>query len=165
MNENQDQASARSLALYRISVREYGAAEMRRYLVQKGISESDAAQVVRELVEEQAINDERYARVIARHQAHRHKGPAYVEMRLRQKGVQLSRAKLAEIFAEVLPDSAATELELIRQVIETRYQATWAQAAAGDTRARAKLYSRLTARGFSRETVMKALREPNGETI
>jgi regulatory protein len=150
-----DAIEAETLAIHRLSVREYGSGEMRAYLKRKGASDADADAVVRDLIERKVIDDERYARVIARHQAHRDKGPAYVMMRLKQKGVHLSRSKVAEIFAEVLPDSTASELELARQVIERRYPGV--AGGSGDRKERAKAYAALARRGFSRDVIAQAL--------
>lgn len=160
-----DRSDASALAFHRLSVREYGSGEMRAYLKRKGASDVDADAVVRELIERKAIDDERYARVIARHQAHRDKGPAYVMMRLRQKGVYFSKSKVAEIFADVLPDATGSELELARKVLERRYPECIQVPGKPrpDRRVRAKAFGALARRGFSRDVIAKALGAPGLE--
>jgi SOS response regulatory protein OraA/RecX len=144
-----------SLALHRLSVREYGSGELRAYLRRKGATSAEAEKVVEDLVERGHINDERYARVIARHQAHRDKGPAYVLMRLRQKGVNLSQAKVRELFQEALPESVESELELARRVVEKRYPEALQPAC--DPKERARAFAALQRRGFSRDAISRAL--------
>ena len=140
------------LAMKRLSVREYGSGEMRSYLIRKGASEEQAERIVAELVDRKMIDDERYARVVARHQAFRDKGPSYVLMKLRQKGVQLPLKKVQEIFEETLPESAGSELEMARKVVERRYP-----RAHEDRAELRKAYQALLRRGFSRDVVRKCL--------
>jgi SOS response regulatory protein OraA/RecX len=53
---------ARDLALWRISVREYGARELARYLERKGIEKHLAQRTVEALEAERLVDDRRYAR-------------------------------------------------------------------------------------------------------
>lgn len=158
-DEQQDErlrslAELSSLALSRLSVREYASAEMESYLRRKGASAPDAAAIVSELVRMNAIDDERYARVIARHQAMRDKGPAYVEAKLRQKGVRLPRQRLLEIFREVLPEERPSEKESVRRILERRYP-----EAGRDAKAKSRAFQALLRRGFSRSAILECLKE------
>lgn len=139
----------RQLALNRLSVREYAAAEMRAYLLRKGVDEAQAETIVAELVRDGMISDERYSRVIARHQAHRGKGPHYIAAKLRQKGVRTDARRVRELYREVAP---LDELEAARQVVETRYPRAFE-----DEKVRSRAYLGLLRRGFSSETAMRSL--------
>jgi SOS response regulatory protein OraA/RecX len=142
----------RGLALRRISIREYGAAELKSYLVRKGASSALADEIVKELTADQRIDDRRYARVIARHQAFRDKGPAYVLSRLRQKGVKLSMKEVQALYEESLPETRDSELDLAKAVLERRYPHAFESQS--ETK---RAYEGLLRRGFSREVVQKCL--------
>ncbi|MDR3606119.1 MAG: regulatory protein RecX [Oligoflexia bacterium] len=146
-----------ALALHRLSVREYGSGEMRAYLRKKGASADESRRIVSDLLERGMISDERYARVIARHQAHRDKGPAYVMMKLRQKGVDIGRGTMAEIFQEVLPEAVASELELARRVAEKRYPSALGKNC--DRKQKSKAIAALARRGFSHAVIAKIFEE------
>jgi regulatory protein len=149
---------SKSLAMHRISVREYGAGELRSYLKRKGVPAAEAEQVVEDLIQRNLLDDVRYARVIARHHAFRSKGPDFVLMKLRQKGVSLTRQKVQEIFREVLPEAAGSELEMARRVIERKYPKSNV-----DQKEKSKAYGALARRGFSRDVIMKAFLVPEPE--
>lgn len=163
MDDKDQQLDAKALALRRLSVREYGSGEMLAYLKRKGAPEGEASRVVEELVTKKLIDDERYARVIARHQAFRDKGPDYVMMKLRQKGVSLPRRKIQEIFEETLPETVGSELEMARRVIERRYPAAIKKSGdpgdSKDPREKARAYAALVRRGFSRDVIRRALED------
>jgi regulatory protein len=147
------------LALRRISIREYGASELKSYLIKKGASTQKAEEVVSQLVAENKIDDRRYARVIARHQAFRDKGPAYVLSKLRQKGVKLSMREVQSLYEETLPETRQSELEMAREVLERRYpHALESQAE------KKRAYEGLLRRGFSRDVVSKCLFKRSGSS-
>jgi regulatory protein len=140
------------LALRRISIREYGAVELRAYLIRKGATAEQADEVVARLVAEQRVDDRRYARVIARHQAFRDKGPAYILAKLRQKGLKLSLHEVQTLYEENLPQARDSELEMARRVLERRYP-----HALESQSEKKKAYEGLLRRGFSRDVVRKCL--------
>lgn len=144
--------STRDLAIQRLSVREYGSGEMRSYLIRKGAPPEEATEVVAELVGDKLIDDERYARVIARHQAFRDKGPSYVLARLRQKGVRLPLTRVRAIYQETLPEQLNSELDLARRLVDRRYP-----RAHEDRDELRRAYGALVRRGFSREVAQKVL--------
>lgn len=145
------------LALRRISIREYGASELRSYLIKKGASAAQAEEVISQLVAENKIDDRRYARVIARHQAFRDKGPAYVLSKLRQKGVKLSMREVQSLYEESLPDTRKSELDMAREVLERRYPHALESPAE-----KKRAYEGLLRRGFSRDVVSKCLFKRSG---
>jgi regulatory protein len=142
---------ARDLSLKRLSVREYSQAELRRYLRARGAPAETAEQVVRELSDEGKISDERFTRVVTRHQALRGKGPRYILMKLRQKGVSLDLDTTRQAYADVAP---RTELEAARQLVSVKYP-----GADRDPRISQRAYRGLLSRGFSPEVARQCVLE------
>ncbi len=157
MSEPSHQCDAWGLALRRISIREYGASELKAYLIRKGATPAQAEEVVDQLVADKRIDDHRYARVIARHQAFRDKGPAYVLAKLRQKGLKLSMSEVHALYEESLPNSRESELEMAREVLERRYP-----RALESQSEKKRAYEGLLRRGFSRDVVSKCLFKRRG---
>lgn len=141
---------ARSLALKRLAVREYSAAEMRSYLKRKNIPEDEADQVITDLVADHSIDDLRYARIIAGEQGKRDQGPKHVLIKLRQKGVDLPFREVERIFREVME---ADELGLAREILSRRYPGF-----ESDPRQRQRAYSALVRRGFSSSIASEVLK-------
>lgn len=153
---NQEKPDPRNLALGRLSVREYSAAEMRAYLKRKGVSDQEARSTVQALVEEGLISDLRYARALTRDQTFKDKGPAYIHAALRRKGVQIDSRQVKEIYAEV---SDRDELSAARAVVEKRYPRAFS-----DPKERQRAYAALVRRGFSPSVASRCLRhEPSCE--
>jgi regulatory protein len=155
--EQSPQLDVFGLAMRRISIREYGATELKSYLIRKGATPEQAEEVVSQLVAEQRIDDRRYARVIARHQAFRDKGPAYVLAKLRQKGLKLSMHEVQSLYEENLPRARESELEMAREVLERRYPHAFESQAE-----KKRAYEGLLRRGFSRDVVRKCLFQKSG---
>ena len=152
MRSEETKTDYRTLALNRIAVREYASNELRTYLIRKGAATHEAEEIVRELVDDQRIDDRRYARVIARHQAFRDKGPAYILAKLRQKGVRLSLQEVQALYEETLPETYDSELAMAQRVIERRYP-----HAMSDRKEKHKAFNALLRRGFSRQVIQKCL--------
>ena len=144
-----DEIDPRQLALIRLSVREYGSGEMRAYLRRKGVDEPEAQEIVAELVKSGQISDERYSRVITRHQAHRGKGPHYIVAKLREKGVKTDARKVREFYREAAP---MDELETARRVVEIRYPRAFE-----DEAERRRAYQALLRRGFSSDVASRCV--------
>lgn len=140
---------ARNLALRRLGSREYSSAEMVRYLRKKGADERVAAEVVQGLVESRLISDERYAQMMTRYQSGRGKGPAYIRMKLRQKGIN---AEMSAVKGMVGETTGETELDLAKRVVESRYP-----RALSDKDEAARAYQALVRRGFSFEVARAAV--------
>lgn len=146
---------ARSVALNRLSAREYSAGEMKQYLRRRGLAADEAEKLVTTLCEEGWINDARYQRAMARVQLIRDKGPMAIMAKLRQKGVTLSLSEARKISDE---ESGKEELERVREILHKR----WPQAAHDQAEAR-RAYGGLVRRGFSPSVVARAIREKGRE--
>ena len=144
---------AKELALLRLSVREYSAAEMRQYLKRKCVPGEVAESTVADLLAEKLIDDRRYARVIARHQSFRDKGPMYVVSKLRSKGVRID---LKEVRAMVEDVSQRDETEAVRAVIQRRYSNLSSSDSPKEIR---RVFQALLRRGFSSDAVRKCITE------
>ncbi len=143
-------AHARELALARLNIREYAAREMVAYLQRKKVALEEATQIVADLVGAGLIDDLRYARVIARAQAARGKGPRYVQAKLKTKGVKIETRELTRIIEEI---SGQDEFSRAQEIVERRYPNH-----AEDRKERKRAFDGLIRRGFSMDTVRKCLR-------
>lgn len=157
MESESEIAQFTQLALKRVSIREYGSGELGKYLERKGASAEDARLIVQDLKGRGYLDDRRYARVIARHQAARDKGPQYILGRLRQKGVDLSLSEVKKIYDECLAQGQSlgrgdSEIEAVQRVLERRYP-----RAKTDRSEAKRAYAALLRRGFSSELIQKCL--------
>lgn len=146
------QRSAKEQALLRLNAREYAAGEMKSYLKRKGYEAAEISEVVETLVAEGLISDERYSRVIARNSSGRSKGPGYIRMKLRQKGVQLSPEEARTLFQE---NSSESESDLALRLLRSRYP-----RAHESPKERQRAYQGLIRRGISHEIAQRCLRLP-----
>ncbi|MGZ6311477.1 MAG: regulatory protein RecX, partial [Bdellovibrionota bacterium] len=89
MEQTPSEKNPLDYALNRVSVREYSASEMKRYLKRKGFSEEQCQSTLAELLERGLIDDRRYAGAVARSQLARGKGPRYIQAKLMSKGVRI----------------------------------------------------------------------------
>ena len=77
------------------------------------------------------------------------KGPRYIQMKLKEKGVSASLGQVTEVLDEV---SGASQLETAREIVERRYSGF-----ESDVSTRARAYQALLRRGFSHEIARHAL--------
>jgi len=146
------QPDAYSLALHRLSVREYGKKELKAYLKRKGIAEAEAEAALGRLIEEGTLSEERYMLAVIRSQAARGKGPAYIRQKLQQKGVHVSQTELREHIGNA---SIEDESEVIRKIIERKYP-----QAHKDRAVYRRAFQTLLRRGFSASAIQKVLKVP-----
>lgn len=135
----------RSLALRRLSRRDYSASEVRQYLIGKGVPEPDAEKTVASLVEEGWINEKRYLHALVRNFSLKAKGPYQISAKLRAAGFQLSLSEIQAILAEV---SDKSEVERARIWLERHYP-----KANEDPVARRRAYQALLRRGFTADVI------------
>jgi regulatory protein len=141
------------LALRRVSARESTALEIETYLEKKGIPPRETAQIVRELVEEGLINQERYLRAYIRSNASRRRGPLRLLNALKTKGIEISLSRLNQVVREELEDW--DEIHTARQLVERRFP-----EAASDPKIYRRAYQALLRRGFSSEIAKNCLGPP-----
>jgi len=153
--EIQNLADALHRAMVRLSIREYAAGEMGSYLRRKGFSKEIATAVVEDLVSRGEISDQRYSKVIARHHSMRDKGPMQILGKLRSKGVSLNLSEVRKIYGEV---SDRNEVDQVRSILERRYPRANEEPAL-----RQKAYQGLLRRGFSSDSIRKALDVPSAD--
>ena len=146
---DREKPTPRQLALGRLGRRECSRAEIEVWLVSKGVSPSEASQTAQELEKQGLIDDQRYARMMIRHQSLRGKGARYIALKLKQKGVHLDPRAIQEQSQEL---GLSSELELAREIVERRYP-----KAHSDRQVAAKAYNALLRRGFSSETARAAV--------
>jgi regulatory protein len=138
------------LALARLTAREYSARELRSYLLRKGHAEDDVDAALARLSEEGRLDDQRYARMMTRHQFLRGKGPAYIQAKLRQKGVSADLGDIRRMIGDEAPEG---ELQSARRIVERRYP-----DALTDRDEAQRAYTALLRRGFTRDIARQAVR-------
>ena len=148
---------AYSLALRRLSIREYGQAELKRYLKKKGIPTEEADRAIQKLLVDGILNEQRYILAVIRSQTTRGKGPAYIRQKLQEKGVSVSTKEIQSLMSGAL---AEDETEMIRKLIDRRYPGAYE-----DSKAYYRAFQALLRRGFSPSTIQKVLRLKNSERI
>ena len=142
--------SAFDLGAHRLTVREYSAREMVRYLLRKKFPKEVAELAVQQLVERRWLDDDRFARAVARSQVSRSKGPGAIRMKLMQKGVAMDLSQAKALFSEA---SVSSELEIAREVVQKKYP-----RAMEDQKQRQRAFAALIRRGFSAQIAQAALK-------
>ncbi len=144
---------AREKALYYLSLRDYGSAELVSKLVRAGIERALAEQTVARLCDSGLINDARYAAMLAHNYVERKLYPKRrVAMVLREKG--FSSEIVAQVIEELPDEDEQQALELLRK---KRYNGHC------DSRTREKALGMLARYGFSYATSDRALRRLEAE--
>ena len=140
---------ARECALRRLDRRECSTQDVIRHLVQKEVPSDIALEVVSHLQTLNLISDERFARLLAREQALRGKGPHVVRQKLREKGIQLDLEKIKTLIEEV---SLTDELTAARALLARKYPDAWQ-----DKKQELKALQALVRRGYSFSVAREAL--------
>lgn len=152
---------ARQCALQKLDRRERSSYEVLQYLKEMKFADEVAQQVVKDLCELNAINDERFARVLVRDQAYKGKGSQFIRQKLREKGIQLDPDQIREWVEE---STQKTELTLAIEIVQRKYSKA-VQAAASKTyldcrKEKARAIRGLLRRGYTYSTACDALRAP-----
>ncbi len=140
---------ARQAALRRLDRRECSTGDISQSLKRKGFSSDVISEVVQELVERKYIDDEKYARILVREQTLRGKGPNWIRMKLKTKGITTERRAV-----ETLIETAAntSELEVAQGLVARRYPEAKSDPATGR-----KAIQTLLRRGFSYDIARRAI--------
>ena len=144
----------RSQALRRLGLREHSRKELEVWLLRKFGKENRTVivEVLAQIEGQGGISDERYAQAMTRHQEQRGKGPAYIQAKLREKGVQRSLAQIREVIPE------EEELESVKRFLDRRYP-DFQNRFLSEPALKARAIQALLRRGFSLEMVRKALNQ------
>lgn len=142
--------NARDWLFRRLTLREHSRAELRKGLIERGFSRTQSEVLLDSFAESGYQSDERYQAAYARHQAKQGKGTRWIQMKLKEKGVEASKEELAEIAEEA---TGATELDravdFLRRRYDTQLVSTGTQAQKDRMRIRNRLLGGLVRRGFS----------------
>lgn len=136
--------SARARAAAMVGARPLSEQELKRKLVQKGASESDAEDAAGWLEEMGAINDAEYALTLVRHYAAKGYGKAKIRDELWRRAVP------RELWDEALSEYTANE-DGMRRIIEAKL------GKAADRKELKRVSDALYRRGFSWEEIQNAL--------
>jgi regulatory protein len=141
----------KSLALRRLTVREYSSAELLGYLRRKGVSEEEATQVVAELEKAGLIDPRRYAGIIARSEIGKGRGPLAVAAKLKRRGVPIELGAAHRLYKDQGGEDC--EALAIRKLLETRYRGVDLK----DRRSLARVHRALLRRGFTAQSISKII--------
>ncbi len=149
MVRENEQKLAKELAFKRLSRRECSTANMKQFLLTKGISPETIIIVLEELKALNLINDERFTKILTRDQAARGKGPYVIRQKLKEKGIQIDLAKMKELTENLTQTS---ELDAAIAIVKRRYFDS-----KNDKKVHARAFQALLRRGFSFSIALEAL--------
>lgn len=141
--------TGKEYALRRLGRRECSAQDLRRKIIEKGVSAQTADLIIEELIRKSLVSDERFARILIRGQAIRSKGIRFIRQKLKEQGISLSNELISEISCEA---TACSEVETARIFVERKYP-TFNQ----DKKTAARATQALLRRGFSYDVISAAL--------
>ncbi len=146
---NQTKSEARQVALRRLDRRECSTGDIAQTLKRKGFSAQVIAETVQELVDQKLIDDQKYSRILVREQTLRGKGPNWIRMKLKAKGIATDRKEV-----EALIENAAETSELVvaAGVVARKYP-----LACADPAVARKAIQALLRRGFSYDVARQAI--------
>jgi regulatory protein len=156
ISDDDPRIAARKIALRRLDRRECSTGDISQCLKRQGFSIEVISQVLEELVEKKYINNDKYAQILIREQALRGKGPTWIRMKLKGKGIHVERGIVEAIMGEVTQSS---ELSVAKAVVARRYS----QVKENPLLAKKALQA-LLRRGFSFEVAKQALLTFDQET-
>lgn len=148
----QEYQIGKEYALQRLSRRECSSEDLRRKIVQRGISPETSEQIVKEMIRLSLVSDDRYARMLIRQQANSTKGPRFIRQKLKEQGIDLACSEISEISSSL---SDKSEVETARKFVERRYPQFLE-----DKKVANRACQALQRRGFSFDTVRAALIKP-----
>lgn len=120
--------------------------ELEKKLKEKGYTEDEIAAVTEKLAEYRYIDDERYALRYAKDRS-LNRGTRVIRMELKNKGVD-------DVFiARAMDELDTDEVDTVLSLLNRRYP----EADLSDEKTRNRIYGFLLRRGFSYETISKAL--------
>ena len=145
-------------ALNLISYRPRSVAELRERLLKKGFEGAEVEKTVRELTDAGYLDDEKYAALLAGSRA-RNKlwGPAKIAFELKRRGVS------PEVVRKTVPRDPETE-EATAAGALVKWLKKSGSPTSLDTPGSARAYRFLKGRGFSQDTIFKAIARFKGHT-
>jgi regulatory protein len=155
-SEEERRAQALAWALAHINRRERTAAEVRTHLERKGVSETTAAEVIRELISERLVDDARFAEMfVADKRTLERWGSERIRRGLAERGVEREIAERALVAAdEDFGEDAQPESELDRalELLRRRFPEP-----PRERRDRDRALGMLLRKGYESELALEAL--------
>jgi len=138
-----DIEKARASALASLSMREHSIKELNDKLTHKGYHQDSIEVVLKECLDFNYLNDQRFAEIYWRARARKGFGPNKILMELKQRGINANMAHQA---------SQQDEIDFY-EVIKRVYQKKFNQSAIKDFKDKAKRQNYLYQRGFNVELI------------
>ena len=155
LEEDPEYNKGREYALRRLGRRECSVDDLRRKILERGISPAITEKIVENLLKNDWVSDERFSRMLIRQQVNRSNGPRLIRQKLKAQGIDLSVEQLKEISSEVADKG---EVESARAFVERRYPKCWE-----DKKTAVRASQALLRRGFSYTTIQDVLRTSHNE--
>jgi regulatory protein len=149
--EDPEYKKGHEYALRRLGRRECSVDDLRRKILDQGISPAITEKIVENLVKNAWVSDERFSRMLIRQQVNRSNGPRLIRQKLKAQGIDLSGEQLKEIASEV---SDRSEVETARAFVERKYPKCWE-----DKKTAVRASQALLRRGFSYSIIQDVLRK------
>jgi len=143
------EAEVRDIALGLLGRREYGVEELRQRLVHKGAEAAITDRVLKSLIEENLVSDQRFTEMYVRARLSRFFGPLKIRGELRSRGIA------DPLISQVLPSEQETWFDIASQWAARQRRGEL------DYAGRAKIYRSLINRGFTSEQANVALNSLN----
>lgn len=156
--------------MFLLSKREYATLDLRRSTTRRAKTllrenqielenpEGEIEKTVTELIDKLTrlgmLSDERYTRMMVRHQVGRKLGFRAIAQKLKQKGIALTSAKFQELMSdEGVTDTKAHEVDQILELLKRKYPEY-----AKDYKVKTRAFGFLARRGFSIDQIQRALK-------
>lgn len=137
-----EKAAAKAYLLRILGRRDYSTAEIRRKLVQRGVSSPLIQELIEEFIQVGYLNDERYAEALARQNVRKKKGPLYLQRTLLSKGLPMRFSSPEE-----------GQSDIINELLDTKYGKNNLK----DPQQRLKVAQSLLRRGFKYDIIFSTL--------
>ena len=154
MDEKSTFEAAKNRALALLDKRDYSRAELRRKLLEKGISEADADAALERLGALGFVDDARYAPIVVRHYAAKGYGRRRVQQELQRRGIP------RELWDEALAQMPEQD-DTLDRLLAARLRG----AELDDRAALKKATDALARRGYGWEEIAEAVERLKGEYV
>jgi regulatory protein len=150
MEEAAVKAKAMSIAKDKINRKECTSQDIYQTLIKKKFS-IEVAQITISYCEDRGlIDNNRFTRMLVRQSANRGKGSGWIQQKLREKGIEISREEIQKLINEL---AETPEFNMIQNIIQRKYPLAFT-----DPKEKNRALMALMRRGYSYETIKLVFR-------
>lgn len=147
MTDEAEYKRAKILAYKRLALKSQHSVELRTALQKQEIPEGIVNRVIAECSQLGYLNDHDWIEGFIKGQLAKNKGPRYISIKLRQKGIK------SDEFAELLNKNPPSYKESIQKLLESKYK----KFDLTDYRQKQKVIASLMRRGFSLDDILEKI--------